>query len=227
MEKKKENPLYSLLFNIVLPVLVLTKLSKPDMLGPLYALLVALAFPLGYGIYDFAQKKKLNFISVLGLVSVLLTGVFSLFELDPEWIAVKEAAVPLIIGLIIAGSAFIKEPLVKKLLLNEQFFKTDLVYEQLDAKNLRSAFESYLKRSSLWLALSFLLSAILNFGLAKYLVYAVPGTVEYNEQIGRLTALSFPVIALPCTVLMLFILWHIFKTIKSMTGLEMEELMNK
>lgn len=227
MEKKKENPLYSLLFNIVIPVLVLTKLSKPELLGPLYALLIALAFPLGYGAYDFVQQKKLNFISVLGLVSVLLTGVFSLFELDPQWIAVKEAAVPLIIGLIIAGSAFIKEPLVKKLLLNDQFFKTELIYDQLDAKNLRSVFEAYLKRSSLWLALSFLLSAILNFALAKYLVFAAPGSVEYNEQIGKLTALSFPVIALPCTILMLFILWHIFKTIKTMTGLEMEELMNK
>ena len=72
-----------------------------------------------------------------------------------------------------------------------------------------------------------ILSEKVNFVLAKYLVYATPGSVEYNEQIGKLTALSFPVIALPCTILMLFILWHIFKTIKTMTGLEMEELMNK
>lgn len=227
MEKKKENPIYSLLFNIVIPVLVLTKLSKPEYLGPLYSLLIALSFPLGYGVYDFIDKKKLNFISVLGFVSVLLTGVFSLFELDPHWIAVKEAAVPFVIGVVIAGSAFIKEPLIKKLLLNEQFFKIDLVNERLNARDLTLQFESYLKRSSIWLAMSFFLSAILNYGLAKYLLTAIPGTVEYNEQIGTLTALSFPVIALPCTILMLFILWHIFKTIKSMTGLELEELMNK
>lgn len=226
MEKKKENPLYSLLFNIVVPVLILTKLSKPELLGPLYGLLIALLFPLGYGIFDFIKVKTINFISLLGLVSVLLTGVFSLFELDPFWIAVKEAAVPLVIGIVIAGSAFIKEPLIKKLLLNEQFFNVGLVYDNLHAKNKVSAFESYLKRSSIWLALSFLLSSVLNFGLARYLLTAQPGTVEYNEQIGTMTALSFPVIALPCTILMLFILWQIFKTIKTMTGLEFEELMN-
>ena len=226
MEKKKENPLYSLLFNIVVPVLILTKLSKPELLGPLYGLLIALLFPLGYGIFDFIRVKTINFISLLGLVSVLLTGVFSLFELDPFWIAVKEAAVPLVIGIVIAGSAFIKEPLIKKLLLNEQFFRRDFVYENLASKNMVAVFEDYLKRSSIWLALSFLLSSVLNFGLARYLLTAQPGTVEYNEQIGTMTALSFPVIALPCTILMLFILWHIFKTIKTMTGLEFEELMN-
>ena len=49
---KKENPLLSLLLNVVAPVAVLTLLSGEDRLGPAGGLVVALAFPLGYGAYD-------------------------------------------------------------------------------------------------------------------------------------------------------------------------------
>ncbi len=35
----------------------------------------------------------------LGLISVLLTGGIGLLELDPQWLAIKEAAIPGIIGI--------------------------------------------------------------------------------------------------------------------------------
>jgi hypothetical protein len=46
---------------------------------------------------------------MLGFVSVLLTGGIGLLQLDPKWIAVKEAAVPAVIGL--AGRAVAAHPL--------------------------------------------------------------------------------------------------------------------
>lgn len=51
--KSNENPFINLLFNVILPVMVLNQLSKragPD--GPTIALVAALAIPLGYGAYD-------------------------------------------------------------------------------------------------------------------------------------------------------------------------------
>lgn len=227
MSEKKENPVVSILLNIILPVIILTKFSSEEYLGPLYGLLIALAFPLFYGLYEFASAKKVNFISLLGFLSVLLTGIFSLFELDPFWIAVKEAAVPAVIGLVVVFSVYSKEPLIKKLLINDQFFKTDLVYAKLEESSSIGTFDKHLVQSSYWLAGSFLLSAVLNYILARIIVVSQPGTEIYNEEIGKLTALSFPVIALPCTILMLWILWRIFKTIKELTGLELEELMKK
>ena len=56
---KQNNLLLELLFNIAAPSLILMKLSGPEYLGTVGALIVALAFPIGYGIYDFA-KIKLN-----------------------------------------------------------------------------------------------------------------------------------------------------------------------
>ena len=51
---------YNIIFNIALPVLILTKLSKENYLGPTYALLLALSLPIGYGIYEFIKTKKIN-----------------------------------------------------------------------------------------------------------------------------------------------------------------------
>ncbi|MDE2817308.1 MAG: hypothetical protein OXK81_11510 [Chloroflexota bacterium] len=50
---KRENPLLSILLNIVIPVIILMRFSSDEWLGPMYGLLVALAFPLAYGIFDY------------------------------------------------------------------------------------------------------------------------------------------------------------------------------
>jgi hypothetical protein len=90
----KENPLINLLFNIVLPALILSKLSSETRLGPFWGFIVALSIPLLYGIYDFAKRSKTNLISVLGFISILLTGGLGLLKVDGFWFAVKEAAIP-------------------------------------------------------------------------------------------------------------------------------------
>jgi hypothetical protein len=48
------------------------KAVKPWHIGPIKALIVALAFPIGYGVWHFIKTRKGNFFSALGLVSVLL-----------------------------------------------------------------------------------------------------------------------------------------------------------
>ena len=67
MTEKERNPLSSLLLNVVVPAVILMKFSSPERLGPVWGLVIALSFPLGYGIYDFFDRKKVNFISILGL----------------------------------------------------------------------------------------------------------------------------------------------------------------
>ncbi|WP_374030368.1 VC0807 family protein [Bdellovibrio bacteriovorus] len=103
----KENGLLNIVFNIVLPVLILNKLSK--FIGPFWALVLALAFPLGYGAYDLIKRKKFNAFSALGLLNVLLTGGLALLGLHGFWFAVKEAAFPALVGLFVLGSAFTKK----------------------------------------------------------------------------------------------------------------------
>ncbi len=43
---------------------------------------------------------------ILGIVSVLLTGGIGVLELDTQWLAVKEALIPGIIGVVVLGSTY-------------------------------------------------------------------------------------------------------------------------
>ena len=59
----KPRPMIDLLVSLIIPSLILMKLSGDDALGATSALLVALAFPLGWGLYERFQYKKFNFIA--------------------------------------------------------------------------------------------------------------------------------------------------------------------
>ena len=61
--EKQESLLINLAFNLLVPTLVLTKLSGEDFLGIKLAIVVALAFPIVYGLHDFFTRGKLNFFS--------------------------------------------------------------------------------------------------------------------------------------------------------------------
>lgn len=222
----RENMLVNLLFNIALPTLVLTQLSDPAYLGIKLAIAVAILFPIGYGARDFMLRGRVNFISALGLVSVLLTGGFSLFELAAEYIAIKEAAIPLLLGVATIVSLRTSQPLVNTFLLNDAIINRPAIEQALRENHAERDFERLLIKASWLLASSFLLSSLLNYGLASYLLVAEPGTVEFNQQLGEMTALSFPVIALPATVVLTAALFYLFRGIGKITGLSFEEIIH-
>ncbi len=224
----QSNPglLANLAFNIVIPSLILTKLSGDDWLGTKLALIVALAFPIGYGIWDFHQTRKINFFSALGFISVLLTGGIGLLQLPPQYIAYKEAAIPLIFGIAVLVSLKTPWPLVKTFLYNDAVLETERVARSLEANGNSARFEVRLVKASWLIAASFLLSAVLNYALATIIITAEPGSAAFNEQLGKMTALSFPVIALPCMLVMMGAMFYLFKGITQLTGLELEEIIH-
>lgn len=223
---KRENLLLNLICNIALPTIVLTKLSGENRLGPQWGIVVALLFPLGYGIYDLIQRKKTNVFSIVGIASVLLTGGLNQLKADVFWFAVKEAAIPTLFGVAVVVSMRTKRPLVREMLWNDQVIDTVKVEAALDARGHRAAFDRLLDRSSYGLAASFLLSAVLNYGLARYLLKNAPGTTEFNEQLGRMNFLSWPVIALPTTVVTMIVFWRLMSGLTQLSGLQLEEVMH-
>lgn len=223
---KRESLLANLLLNIVIPTLILTKLSADEYLGTTAALVVALAFPLIYGLKDFITRREFNAFSALGAVSILLTGGISLLELDPEYIAIKEAAIPGLIGLATLASMKTRFPLVRTFLYNDKVLKTDLIAERLSSTNNQSAFDRALRNASFMVAGSFFLSSFLNYVLAKWLLQSPPGTAQFNAELGKMTALSFPVIALPATMVMVVALLYLFRRIRQLTELDFEDVIN-
>jgi intracellular septation protein A len=124
----------NLVFNIAIPVLVMSYLSSDEYLGPAWSVIVALAFPLGFGLYDLKKTKKVNGFSILGIISVLLTGGISLLKLPAEYMAIKEAAIPAIIGVAVLITQFGHKPLVKMLILNDQIIDWDKLNASLQEK---------------------------------------------------------------------------------------------
>ncbi len=223
----RENLLLNIACNVVAPGFMLTKGAKLLHLTPKVALLVALAFPLGYGAYDLYRRRNFNFLSALGFCSTLATGGLGLLKLQPFWFAVKEAIVPTLIGLTVIISQWTKKPLVRSLLFNEQVVDVLRVETALATHGHRAAFAKLLDRSSWLLAGSFGLSALLNFGLARYLISAPPDTPEFNEQLGRMTLWSWPVIVLPSMAIMMFAMWRLIKGLEHLTGLTMDEILRQ
>lgn len=222
---KRENLLLNIVFNVALPSLLLTYLSKPAMIGPVWGLIVALSFPLGYGIWDFIQRRQTNFVSVVGFASVLLTGVFALIHVNRFWFAIKEAAIPTLIGIAILASLRSKRPLVRQLLYNDQVIDVPRIDAALQTRGTAKAFDRHLREASLLLAGSFAISAVLNFVLARFLIRSDTGTPEFNAELGKMNALSWPVIVVPCLIIMLFALWRLMKGISRLTGLTTDEIL--
>ena len=225
---ENQKPFLDLLLSIVIPSVILMKFSSDEHLGPVNGLLVALSFPCFYFLYELFKSKKTNLISILGIVSVLLTGGIGLLALDPHWVAVKEAAVPAIIGLFVLGSLRTPFPLVKKMIYNDAIIDTKRVSMALEERHNQDAFERLLTSTSYLLSFSFFLSSALNYGLAKYIVVTNPAVdqVAFNEEIGRMTALSYPVIVVPSMLVLGITLWLLIRGIRRLTNLPMESIFN-
>ena len=221
----KANPWLDLLITLVIPSLILMKLSGPENLGAGYALLLALAFPLGWGARDFLARRKFNLFAALGLVSILLTGGIGLLQLDTQWLAVKEAAIPALLGLAVAVSAHTRYPLVRVLLFTPTLMDVERIQSALDQRGNRVAFEARLKTATWMLAASFFFSATMNYTLATRIVTSPAGTAAFNEELGRLTLLSYPMIALPSMLIMMLVLYYLARTIHALTGLKLAEVL--
>lgn len=220
----KPNPFIELLITLIIPSVILMKLSGSEDLGTVNALLLALAFPFVWGARSLLRERKVNVLAVLGLVSILLTGGIGLLQLDTYWLAVKEAAIPGLIGLVVVISAFTNRPLVRVLLFNPALMNVELVQENLHQRGNTVTFEARLKVSTWMLGGSFLFSSAMNFFLATWIVNSPAGTPAFNEELGRMNLLSYPVIALPSMLIMIAVFYYLSRTIRELSGLKLMEV---
>ena len=64
----------------------------------------------------------------------------------------------------------------------------------------------------------------MNYILAKWVVTSPAGSAAFNEELGQLTLLSYPVIAIPSMLMMMAIFYYLWRTISGLTGLALEEI---
>lgn len=223
--KKPDSPLMSILLNVVIPVAILSFLSKDKYLGPVWALVVGLAFPIGYGIRTLIRDRKADFMSIIGIVSVTLTGVFGILKLPPEYVAIKEAAIPLILGVVIIASLKTPFPLIKKILMTEALFDVDRLKAALKEKGTEAVFEKRLVGLTWGFASSFFLSAGLSYILAKIVLQSEPGSEAYTAELGKMTGLSHVVVLIPVMIVMFFVMNKLFNVLTELTGCKLDDLL--
>jgi hypothetical protein len=248
----QEHPLVNILVNVLIPVLVLSYLStdpalqeatgktvRPWHLGPHYALGIAVLLPLGYGIWFFIKTKRLNFFSGLGLFSVILTGGLTLYLWNKDGtvkpnadvlFGLKEASVPLVLGLAVILSHWTRTPLLRTFLYTDTLFDIPKIERRVREVNDEESYRRVIFQSTVLFASSFFLSTLMNFGLSLYFLGDLDPTAAnarelYNNQVAKITGWGFAVIGVPMMAFLFFTLLRLLKGLRRITGFKDDELM--
>ena len=249
---QQQHPLANIVLNVILPVLILTYLSKdpaiqeklgkvarPWHIGPLRAMVFALSIPLGYGIWHFVRTRKANFFSLLGLVSVLLSGTLTLYlwnhngTVKPNagfLFGIKEAVIPLVLGVAILASHRSASPLIRVFLYNETIFNIPKIEARVAEISAHDRYDGLLLGATRLFATSFFLSSLLNLCLANWLFRGFDSTAinaleNYNAIVGKVVGWAFAIIGLPVIVFLFFTLRRLLQGLGDLTGFTDEEMM--
>lgn len=195
--------------NIFLPIAILLTLSDEDRLGPIPAVLLAIGIPATYGIAMLVRSRKVNAQSILGIVSVLLTGVIAVFRLDTALFPFKEAVVPIGFAIILIVSNRTSFPVVK--LLFDMVVRKEKIEREVRDLGAERAYRAHIERCGLLWAGILTLSGILKFTLSSFIVTAPAATPEFNHQLATYEIAQMPTTMMVSMVLILSLIWYIGK----------------
>ncbi|MEY8252288.1 MAG: MFS transporter, partial [Colwellia sp.] len=123
-------------------------------------------------------------------------------------------------------SGFWGKPLIAKVLLNPIVFNLDLIYQVLSNKGNTDEFKAKIQWANHLLSVTFVFSATMNYLLAKWIVVSPAGTTKFNEQLGEMTMLSYPVIAIPSMIMLVAIMFYVVRSVMKLTDLKLEQILN-
>lgn len=238
-KKQQENPLANIMWNVLIPVAALGFLGKSGdklwQVGPLWGMIIAVSLPVIYGVHHLIKTRKPNFFSILGVISILLTGGISIMayqdngtvdEKAPLWFALKEAAIPFIFGVTILISHWTKTPLVRMFLYNPDIFNIPLIEKRVSEKSAMDAYQKLIFSGTILLASSFFISMVMNYFLAMYFLNGHTGSQEeFNSGVAKLTGWGFAVIGLPMIIILGATLFRFVSGLRRITGMENDEIL--
>ena len=237
--KQQDHPLANIMWNVLIPIVALSFLGKNGdkiwHIGPIAGMLVAVSLPLIYGVHHLIKTRKPNFFSILGIVSILLTGGIAIMAYKdngtvdaaaPLWFALKEAAIPFVFGVTIFVSHWTKTPLIRVFLYNPDFFDIQSIEKRINEKSAEADYKKLIFSGTLLLAGSFFLSMVMNYFLALHFLTENTGSQEdFNDGVAKLTGWGFAVIGLPMLVILMVIMWRFVSSLKKITGMHNDQIL--
>ena len=161
-------------------------------------------------------------------MSALLTGGIGLIPQATVFMfAVKEAALPGILGILTVLTLRTKKPLIRLFLYNPEVIRVELVDQALKERGTEQQFDRLMMKCTWLIALSFILSAVLNYVLARAYVETEPSINidQFNREVSDMWLWSFIVISIPCMVVSAYAFWILIKGIRENAGLSLEEIL--
>lgn len=242
---KGTQSLLNVLLSVLAPVMVLDHCSASGaefwQLGTTAAMCVALALPLGFGVWTFTQSRKVEPLTLFGLLGTILTGVVTIYANTgggeairpdtPWWYAAKEATIPLLLCGAVMVTARRQDSLLRVLLYSDSLFDIPTIEKQVAENNQQTGYDTLLWRSSLFLGLSLVVSAVGNFILSLYFLLpvleqpAAQQALEYNYAVGRMTWWGYLVIGVPLLITLIIVIRHLISRLEILTGLDRDRLM--
>ena len=237
MPRKRENPIFNILFNIVIPVVILRngsdwlyyiETNALNINNDSITFLIAILFPCIYFVHDLKQRKDINFIAIIGFINVLLTGGIGIFGgelgLSKNWFIIKEGSLPLIIGLILWGISKYKRAIFNSVLLNDIIFDTDKIRNSLSG-NKKSTLDNLSHNAGAYLIIGFFMSSIIQFILASQIITSNPGEPNFNKEVSTMTWVSYVAVFLPTVLIVGRGLLKLINGIENLTGMEKEDFL--
>jgi intracellular septation protein A len=239
----QENPFADIIINVLVPVLVLSYLSKEGdavwNIGPMWAMFVALAIPIGYGIWHYLKYRQMNVFSLVGLFSVVLTGAITIYLWSGNasvrknaalLFGIKEAVQPLVLGSLLLITHKMSKPLFNVFVYNDAIFDLPQIEAAIAERGTEPDYKRLLWKATLLFFGAFLISSVLNLGLAFYFLGDLdPLSADwkelYNKDVAKITGWGFVVIGAPILVVGGCILWYLVTGLKRLTGLDTETIL--
>ena len=116
-------------------------------------------------------------------------------------------------------------------LYSPQIFDIGKIERVVQEKNSGEEYRKLLFVCTILFSVSFLVSTLANFFLAQYFLGDIDfndkleARRQYNNGVGKLTFWGFVAIGVPILVILMFVMWHLVKGLRRITGLETEEIL--
>ena len=124
------------------------------------------------------------------------------------------------------ASSKTQKPLIKTIFYNPEVIDVDRINRIISEREKQTDFQKLFNLATLLFVVSSVFSVVMNFILARAIVTSTGGTELFNEQMGRMTWISYIVIVIPGMAISIVAMWKLYAGIIKLTGLKFEELIH-
>lgn len=219
------SPSAQLVGGFVIPTIILLMLSSASKLGPIGAMLLALAFPVALELYGLAVKRKPSLMSIVAIVGILLIGLISVLGLSKDWLAVRRSAIYAVGAAALFIIARFRPALIEKGL--DRILEMEGVRSATRKNKTEAQLLRYTVNASYVLVIILAFIAIASYILTIVFITAPTGSSEFNAQYAELRILSIFAITAPFIIAVTATLIYLINKFEKLTGISAEDLIKK